>query len=299
MFVHLSLWSREPCGLVCSHRSKIRAGGCRITRSSPALSRMSLVCRFENSVPSSRLLQWGFTNHLRRSTAGFYVKERIYSFCTLTEFTWWENTNKFPVQFHQLTAIQVRTKTNLFLLPLTHSSLECVWPLLPFISDLLWSCYILRDDEVSDLVLALHPSLLLVLCCDQSALLPFVPPSHFRHASCCLNMCHDLWGRRECLAALGFPRATLVPLQQNSSCDSPVGAEGREGQSPWALAGKGMGIKKWTKHCREQNIRVAPYIAGLHGCMFDFTTFCLIFAGSRLIPVMGTCLPLNIGSKKV
>lgn len=60
-----------------------------------------------------------------------------------------------------------------------------------------------------------------LLCSDQSALLLFVPPSHFRHASCCLNMCHDLWGRRDCLAALGFPRATLVPLQQNSPVIAP------------------------------------------------------------------------------
>lgn len=138
-----------------------------------------------------------------------------------------------------------------------------------------------------------------LLCCDQSALLPFVPPSHFRHTSCCLNMCHHLWGRRECLAALGFPRAALVPLQQSSPAIALWELRGGKGQSPWALVGKGMGIKKWTKHCREQNIRVAGYIAGLYGSCLVLQHFCLIFVRSRLILMMRTCLSLNIGSKEV
>lgn len=255
---------------------------------------MSFVCLLENSVPSSCLLQGGFTNQLRRSTAGFYVKEGIYSFCTLTEFLWWENINKFPVQFHQFTAIQVRTKTNFFLLPSSHSSLVCIWSLLPFISDLLWSCYILGN-EVSALVVAPHPPSSGAVLWSISPL-PSVPPSHFGRAACCLNMCHDLWGRRERSAALGFPRAALGPLQKNPPAIALWEGRDRVLQSSGR---KGQGDPKVNQFCREHNIGVAPHTAGLYGCMFDFTTFCLIFAGNRLIPVMGTCLSLNIGSKEV
>lgn len=144
-----------------------------------------------------------------------------------------------------------------------------IWPLLPFISDLLWSCYILRN-EVSDLVLALHLSLLLVAVLWSNS--PFAVCPSLSFQACQLLFEYVPWSLRE-EGVLGFPGLSQSRAGASATklpCDSTLGAEGREGQRPWALVGKGMGIKKWTKHHREENIRVAWYVAE---CMFDFATF--------------------------
>lgn len=167
----------------------------------------------------------------------------------------------------------MRTKTNFFLLPLAYSSLLCIWPLLPFISDLLWSCYILGN-EVSDLILALHLCLLLVAV--LWSISSFAVCSSLSFQACQLLFEHvpSSLREKEVLGCPGLSQSWAGASATKLSCDSTVGAEGGEGQSPWALVGKGMGIKKWTKHCREQNIRVAGYIARLYGwIMFGFTTF--------------------------
>lgn len=198
---------------------------------------MSFVCLLENSVPSSCLLQGGFPNQLRRSTAGFYVTEGIYSFCTLTEFLWWENINKFPVQFHQFTAIQVRTKTNFFLLPSSHSSLVCIWPLLPFISDLLWSCSILGN-EVSALVVAPHPSLLWRCAVINQ---PFAVRPSLSFRACRLLFEHVPWslGEKGALGCPGLSQGRAGASAEKPSCNSPVGGQGQSPAVLWQERARG------------------------------------------------------------
>lgn len=129
-----------------------------------------------------------------------------------------------------------------------------------------------------------------LLCCDPFAVCPSLS-----FQACQLLFEYVPWSLRE-EGVLGFPGLSQSHAGASATklpCDSTLGAEGKEGQRPWALAGKGMGIKKWTKHHREQNIRVAWYIAE---CMFDFTTFQADVCRKQTI--MRACLSLNIGSKK-